>query len=1527
MGLEGDRLVTPRQETAKSHPASVNRIEIPRLTMPWSASGQQNSATGAGVQLTTLPALGTVGASTAASNLYSGDLGKQMAAAEVSNKISSRALLNTTALRTARSISCMEVMNNESSPDLSSKEMGSIHAMLLDASPRQGRKDFKAADAGTSGKERTPILVKRCSDSIPSTPLGLNGLRIEETGEQNTVTLEEMLREASEVHGISLKWILYGVMLVTVLIFLMLLGEVHLFVKDNIIIPEEGLVGISSATAMNQLEWLQYSVTNMLHNFELIRGDPHDTSTNYTLGILCRSIGGAPLVFARYGPLGTPLLESYACPSATTKPVVPPTSIGTQHKLPTGFPRMAVYRSDFIIAMMTLRAGSEVLTVILHKEPVGRLLLANSIPTYSSLALKHSATSFFLPDFSSLKIVVALHSLDAEYTRYDVAQPTSLGHVLKNVFNGICAAGEFHTWHTVVRPDTNKLPMREHDMNVSHNALPGAYVAYRGLWGSVSRVVICGVLCLESEKNECSSDNPTRVWFIVDDEPLRRETEIALTAVSIISSIAIFLVLVALVIAYLSISAPVQHLKSLVFNTVGDKWKKTKQQQWVFHHTRNCWPGDLQALVRSFQVLSFCFRFNKKYVPQHVLEQQVVALRKRKDYLWRTIVEEIESDDDEEYDGEEEDMVPGVNDRMDMEAFVKTVAIPDGVAAMGRFNGPEGMFQRELSWCGLISPDVEILEASGNNFLGHSNIDLAGGGMTLVEGATVLVVRLCAVELAYFTNYRAALKPHRRIMNLLLGRIRRYRGELFERSGDCIAAAWNAFESRTDHAQRAAACALSIAKMLSCYREAGFRVGIVLHQGPFVCGVVEDNKEAFTTVFGTVPRQAIALAELASSLPYFRVLVSEPVKQSLASLYECIMVDVIKYHEEDNPIVMFELYEERRPPLVKGALLSSSTFAEEHARVFFDFRNHDFARAMMGIEQLRLRFPGIGRRLLTRIEILCKYYMYHENELPMPYFRPFPIWPNFEAIANTECPSDIGVQSTKEDSFLDPPRYLRPTKSIYEDEAVNFRQELHDKVLASKRTQNQSPTLKAANDAPSKDVEANNAQSPRSLIMLSQTQNILRSTPSLEPETGEGDDAAPKEHQSKPLLRVAVVSPHEEHAEQCVGADKKRCSGASAGKEEVNREEFAPSIREPTSNPCATAAASATGSDEKGDPGDEENDVTGRQRFSLTNRMGLAFPECRSCSFFCGTDSLESINSETVVTAPTFSLCNIDGSLTKVASEIPTEIVAKNGITYQRSSRILGKGSFGCVYLGMDILSGRMVAIKFLPLPSEEEEIANVEREVVTMQKVKSNQVVEFISYAFKSNLIIIVMECMMAGSLQGMISAFGSIPGTTARLFIRDVLRGLHKLHSLGVIHRDVKPQNVLLTLAGNCKISDFGASAFLQELVRRRMEGKGLQIQGTPIYLAPESARGTPEEKSDIWSCGIMFIQLVTGKLPYAKPFLEMSPQILVYQIGSGAAKPIIPESLDEFDAEFVCNCLKDDPNERLSAQRLLELPLFAL
>lgn len=275
-------------------------------------------------------------------------------------------------------------------------------------------------------------------------------------------------------------------------------------------------------------------------------------------------------------------------------------------------------------------------------------------------------------------------------------------------------------------------------------------------------------------------------------------------------------------------------------------------------------------------------------------------------------------------------------------------------------------------------------------------------------------------------------------------------------------------------------------------------------------------------------------------------------------------------------------------------------------------------------------------------------------------------------------------------------------------------------------------------------------------------------------------------------------------------------------------------------------------------------------------------------------------------------------------SALPTEIKAKSGTTYLRSTRILGKGSFGCVYLGMDAHSGRLVAIKFLPMPSDESGMEDIEAEVLILQRVNDTHVVQLLSYAFEGDTIVIIMECMLAGSLQNMISAFGSIPSSTARVFMRDVLRGLSKIHSMGVIHRDMKPQNVLLSLAGNCKISDFGASAWLQELARKESQG---QVCGTPVYLAPEAARGNPAKESDIWSCGIMFLQMITGALPYPPQQLSAGAAVLVFQIGSGIAQPQIPDDLDELNAEFVRACLQVEPSKRLTASALLQLPLFTV
>jgi serine/threonine protein kinase len=243
----------------------------------------------------------------------------------------------------------------------------------------------------------------------------------------------------------------------------------------------------------------------------------------------------------------------------------------------------------------------------------------------------------------------------------------------------------------------------------------------------------------------------------------------------------------------------------------------------------------------------------------------------------------------------------------------------------------------------------------------------------------------------------------------------------------------------------------------------------------------------------------------------------------------------------------------------------------------------------------------------------------------------------------------------------------------------------------------------------------------------------------------------------------------------------------------------------------------------------------------------------------------------------------------------------------------------------MEQKSGRLVAMKFLPLPTDEGEVRVLQNEVVTMETVTDANLVEFYGYAFVDNMIVLMMECLVAGSLAGMLSTFAQLPEQTTINFMRDVLRGLHRLHSVGVVHRDVKPQNVLIAANGHCKISDFGASASIHELVRRH-DG-GAEVQGTPIYLAPEAARGHAEPKSDVWSVGIMYLQLTTGRIPYEATVLSSAIGAVVFGIGSGRILPVIPGDLSALARAFVEGCLAADPSQRLSASELLELPFFSV
>ena len=281
-----------------------------------------------------------------------------------------------------------------------------------------------------------------------------------------------------------------------------------------------------------------------------------------------------------------------------------------------------------------------------------------------------------------------------------------------------------------------------------------------------------------------------------------------------------------------------------------------------------------------------------------------------------------------------------------------------------------------------------------------------------------------------------------------------------------------------------------------------------------------------------------------------------------------------------------------------------------------------------------------------------------------------------------------------------------------------------------------------------------------------------------------------------------------------------------------------------------------------------------------------------------------------------------------IRGDLPIEIHCSDMCVYRRSAKLLGAGSYGKVYLGMDVHTGRLIALKFLPLPDRQSDIEKVLNEVATMQRVSDPNLVEFYGYAFSSQMIVLVMECLVAGSLSSMLQSFNKISEGTLVNYIRDVLRALVKLHSMGIVHRDVKPQNVLIATNGHCKLSDFGASASIG-LLAREADG-GLEVQGTPVYLSPEAARGFPELKSDVWSVGIMYLQLLTGKLPFPSVMVQDTTTNIaafIYGIGSGRLKPVWPADLHPLATQFVRACLQDDVNARLSAAQLLELPFFTV
>ncbi|CAN8098157.1 unnamed protein product [Discula destructiva] len=247
---------------------------------------------------------------------------------------------------------------------------------------------------------------------------------------------------------------------------------------------------------------------------------------------------------------------------------------------------------------------------------------------------------------------------------------------------------------------------------------------------------------------------------------------------------------------------------------------------------------------------------------------------------------------------------------------------------------------------------------------------------------------------------------------------------------------------------------------------------------------------------------------------------------------------------------------------------------------------------------------------------------------------------------------------------------------------------------------------------------------------------------------------------------------------------------------------------------------------------------------------------------------------------------------------------------YKGFSKI-GQGASGGVYTGHERGSNRLVAIKQMNLEQQPKKDLII-NEILVMKESSHPNIVNFIDSYLCGGELWVVMEYMEGGSLTDVVTFNIMTEGQIASV-CRETLKGLQHLHSKGVIHRDIKSDNILLSMEGNIKLTDFGFCATINEAHNKRTT-----MVGTPYWMAPEVVtRKEYGRKVDIWSLGIMAIEMIEGEPPY----LTESPLRALWLIATNGTPTIKDEStLTPVFRDFLYFALKVDPEKRASAHDLL-------
>ncbi len=300
--------------------------------------------------------------------------------------------------------------------------------------------------------------------------------------------------------------------------------------------------------------------------------------------------------------------------------------------------------------------------------------------------------------------------------------------------------------------------------------------------------------------------------------------------------------------------------------------------------------------------------------------------------------------------------------------------------------------------------------------------------------------------------------------------------------------------------------------------------------------------------------------------------------------------------------------------------------------------------------------------------------------------------------------------------------------------------------------------------------------------------------------------------------------------------------------------------------------------------------------------MGIKCPKCNTnnpdTQKFCGECATPLPSSKEILDTETL--------------ETPTEELT-TGSTFAGRYQIieeLGKGGMGKVYKALDTEIKEKIALKLInpEISADKKTIERFQNELKFARKISHRNVCRMYDLNKEEGNYYITMEYVPGEDLKSVIGMMGQLSGGKAISVARQVCEGLTEAHKLGVVHRDLKPQNIMIDKEGNARIMDFG--------IARSIKGKGITdagvMIGTPEYMSPEQAEVKEvDQRSDIYSLGVILYEMATGRVPFEgeTPFGIAMKHKSEMPKDPRAINAQIPEDL----SKVILRCMEKDKEKR--------------